>query len=311
VYRDGLVQTISLANPGIAGHRFQNLSLTNVNGSVVLASDIAVMGAFATDAADMVLAGNRVLVNGDFGVQGASGRLVMQNAADTLDVSGSVDFSGGSHTGALTEGFLRVIGDFSASGSATAFVGSGNHEVTFVGNGTQTVTLDNPGLTGQRFADLTSLNFSGVVAFSSTAVVTDTLEVDDVSVSRTAAGAAAGAVLDIRGTAFVGAVTSTGLPIRLVSTIAGPAHVFTDITFLSMNPADIQLDFELPGAGINFPLLLQNVAFDSPNFTTGAYLRTTRGSGVDLFSTQLLNPFPTGVTPPGYILGLNTLIDWP
>jgi len=65
VYRDGLVQTISLANPGIAGHRFQNLSLTNVNGSVVLASDIAVMGAFATDAADMVLAGNRVLVNGE------------------------------------------------------------------------------------------------------------------------------------------------------------------------------------------------------------------------------------------------------
>ena len=59
-----------------------------------------------------------------------------------------------------------------------------------------------------------------------------------------------------------------------------------------MNPADIQLRLELPGLGVNSPMLLSNMTFDSPNFTSGAHLEAVRGSGIDVMSVELSNPFP-------------------
>jgi len=73
------------------------------------------------------------------------GRLEMLANAD-LDVTGNVSFGGGSTSGLLTQGVLRVSGAFAqvAGGSAQAYAPSGTHRVELRGSGNQSVRFDAP-----------------------------------------------------------------------------------------------------------------------------------------------------------------------
>ncbi len=236
----------------------------------------------------LTIGGNRLLVTGDVATSGGSALIDMTNTADTLDVVGDVTFDGGSQVGWLTAGYLRLTGNFTAlaSSSSQSFASTADHETVFLGGGVQNISLSSPGLTTQRFADLTIANFSGSVDLLSTVFVTDTLEADDVTMRR----AAAGATLEARGTAIFSELTLDGLPIRVDSSVPGSAHTFSLMTFTNMSANDIQLDLRLPG-GVNFPASLNDMVFDIANVSPGLHLRTERGPGG--LPTESLNVFVT------------------
>jgi uncharacterized protein YjdB len=86
---------------------------------------------------------------------GNAGLLIMTDPAGLLDVSGSVDFVGGSEAGGLTAGVLRVGGYFyqGINTSAASFAASGTFRVVMTGTGLQSVTFVD--LTGaSSFQDL-------------------------------------------------------------------------------------------------------------------------------------------------------------
>jgi hypothetical protein len=130
------------------------------------------------------------------------------------------------------------------------------------------------------------------VSFASTVIVVGTLFADDVALDRPVGAAS---VLDVRGIATVTATAITRLPVRVTSTSAASLHTFNGVTFASMNAADVQLYLELPG-GVNFSLIMPDMSFDSPTFTSsGAHLQTVRGAGglSENFVVELTNPSPT------------------
>ena len=134
-----------------------------------------------------------------------------------------------------------------------------------------------------------------------------TLFADDVALDRPVGAAS---VLDVRGIATVTATAITRLPVRVTSTSAASLHTFNGVTFASMNAADVQLYLELPG-GVNFSLIMPDMSFDSPTFTSsGAHLQTVRGSGSENFVVELTNPTPTS-TSAVFLQGANTLVIWP
>lgn len=269
-----------------------------LSGSLFLGGDLTVGGG------DLDVGPNSVGVAGDLLVTGAASQLVMDDPGSVVDVAGSATFDGGSHVGLLTAGTLLVGGDFSAtSSSSTSFVGEGTHTVILDGSLAQTVSLSAPGTTQQRLQNLTVANFTDGAAFASPVVVMGTFVSDDVKLSR----AAPGAVLDLRGVAQISFTQMVGLPVELTSTSGGPTHTIHFVTFSQMDPADVQLRAQLPGLGINFPLLLDGMAFDTPDFTTGAHLEAVRGSGVDLMVVELVGPSPANGF---YVENAGTQIIW-
>ncbi len=85
---------------------------------------------FSAVGTDFSLNGQRMVVAGTFVTQG-SGRLVMANAVDSLDV-GDADFSGASTAGLLTDGDLVIRGNLLGNVSAGSFTASGTHRTRFL-----------------------------------------------------------------------------------------------------------------------------------------------------------------------------------
>jgi hypothetical protein len=285
-------------------------ALEGILDGLVIAADrplsgpLFLMGDLTMNGGALGVGPSSVTVGGDLLVTGETSRLVMQNGEGVVDVGGSATFDGGSHVDLLTAGTLVVRGDFTAtSSSSTSFVGAGTHTVILDGSLAQTVFLSSPGTTQQRFQNLTVQNFTDGVAFASRTVVMGTFFSDDVKLTR----AASDALLDLRGIAQIRFTEVVGLPVALTSTSGGPSHEILFVTFSQMSPADVQLRVELPGLGVNFPLLLDGMTFDSPDFTTGAHLEAVRGSGVDLMVVELVGPTPANGI---YIQNTGTEVIW-
>ena len=147
-------------------------------------------------------------------------------------------------------------------------------------------------------------NFAGVVNLATDAFVMGTFTADDVELGRTGP---VGTALEVRGIADVQFTTFTGLPLRISSTTQATAHNVTDLVFsdTSFDPADVQLYLELQG-GVNSPLNMSGMQFDSPAFSTGAHVQVQRAAGgpfpnepfVAVFTTTTPNPLVT-ITIPG------------
>jgi len=276
-----------------------------VNATLTLPNSVGVTGNVTANAV-LTIGANTLGVTGDFSVLTANGQLRMQNVAGLVDVGGDVLIDGADAGGWLSQGEIRVAGDFTVGSTNTAnpFYAVSGHTVRFVdGNATQTVTLSNPGTTAQRFQNFVDENFAGVVNLATSAFVMGTLTADDVELGRTGP---LGTALEVRGTADVLFTTFTGLPLRVTSSVAPNLHNINGLVFQSMDPADVQLYLSLPGAGVNAPLLSQDMIFDSPNFTTGRHVETARSAGNDVFSVQFVNASPNPLT---WLQGANTLIE--
>ena len=283
-----------------------------VSADFTLPTDLEVQGALTIEDADLTVNGNRLFMNApvtpaprDFSVLG-SGRLIMTNAADTVDVVGHAVFAGASHDGVLTEGYFRILGgNLTASGSPTAFVGTGNHEVTFLG-GVQTVTLSNPSPTGQRFADFTVAS-TGPVNLATDVFVMDTFDLADGDMGVTASGP----TLEIRGTMFIEEATFLGLPVRLVSNVDPTQHqVSAFMVFDQMLGTDTQFYARLPGSGQVPGLQLNNVTFNQAP-TTGFYVDVGSTNGQSWQLQMSGGPSPGSPGAGNTLTDGLVIITWP
>jgi hypothetical protein len=125
----------------------QNISGTfahaTVRGTALATGALTTTGPLLIKNGSLTVNGQTVTVGGGF-VTDSAGTLNMTNGADILDVTGNTTFMGGTST--MTQGVLRVRGDFFQGGPAavpTSFVASGAHITRFMGTTDQNVTFGN------------------------------------------------------------------------------------------------------------------------------------------------------------------------
>jgi alpha-tubulin suppressor-like RCC1 family protein len=132
----------------------------------VLTAPVSV-GAVTVSGGTLTLNGQTLTVARTFATTG-SGTFTSNTAADLLVVAGNTLFAGGDETGLLTDGNLRIAGDFTQGTTANGFVASGSHTTFFNGTGAQAVTVPNGGPTSSRFQNLRVANAIGTVTLSGT-----------------------------------------------------------------------------------------------------------------------------------------------
>jgi hypothetical protein len=153
-------------NPVSASTSTINTGVT-FNGASTLLGNLTVNGGVnVNSAAGSLTIGAHVLtVNGTFGTAN-SGTLVMNVPGAGLTVSGNVTFSGGTST--LTQGLIKLSGNFTQNTTATAFTATPAHITRFLGT-TPAITFANPATS--NFGAL-QLQSSGATAFASSAQTT-------------------------------------------------------------------------------------------------------------------------------------------
>jgi hypothetical protein len=132
---------------GTSSH-FQNLEIATVGNfqAQLINSTVTVAGNLSVLNGQMATSGRRLNVGGNFSTNGA-GTLTMTSGGDSLLISGNASFSGGTTSGLLTNGVLRVIGDFtqSAVNSVTSFAPSGLHKTVLGSAAASDVSMGSPG----------------------------------------------------------------------------------------------------------------------------------------------------------------------
>lgn len=148
-----------------------------VDGALVIPNSTTITGNVTVNA-DLTISTNMMTVTGGFSTGGVGTELRMLDATSILDIDGDVLIDGGSTSGWLTNGELRIGGDLTvlATNSGLSFVGTGAHEVIFDGVGPQVITFSAPGTTTQRFSDATFATGT-VSVLASDMVVDGTLDV--------------------------------------------------------------------------------------------------------------------------------------
>lgn len=277
---------------------------TRISADFTLPGGWTVNGDLTVDGATATMPGTAVLLNQNLSVVNG-GIFQMQNGQGTLSVVGNVDFAGGNHTGQLTAGILQLLGNFTASGSPFAFVGSGSHEIRFVGSLAQTINFDTPGATTQRFQNMEIRNFSGSVDFETPVTVMGLFDHSDGDIRRTGAGA----FLDVRDRLLLDETTVTGLPISLDSNQLPSAHAINLLTFTGMDGADTQLTLRVAGSGQNPGLQAISVTFDQV-LSTGRYLDVSSSNGQP-WEAQMVNPNPSFPGTGDFVTDGIASVFWP
>src|SRR4029450_7387148 len=138
------------------------VSNLTVAGSVSATAALNVMGSLRITGtgSNLTINGQQVTVTGEFQTDN-NAVFTMNNAADLFVVGGNSLIAGASTDGKLTAGELRVAGGF-LTGNVAAFIATGTHRTVFNGNTAQTVSILNPGPTGERFVNLDITNPAGV-----------------------------------------------------------------------------------------------------------------------------------------------------
>jgi hypothetical protein len=122
------------------------------NTTSTLSKSLRANSLVLVNASQLTLGGKTLQAN-SLTVQ-TNGLLVMNNATDSLLVSGTTSFDGGNETGLLTNGVLRLGGNFTqlASLSNSSFRATGNHKTVVAGTGTYTFAT--PGSSLSQFGKL-------------------------------------------------------------------------------------------------------------------------------------------------------------
>jgi hypothetical protein len=187
----------------------------------------------------------------------------MQQAGDSLRVSGNASFDGGSQSGLLTNGVIEVGGGFTQASSyhAASYAATGSHVTRLKGSGTQTVV----------FTDTVSSHFANLqLATTDTIAMTGGLK----AVGQLISPAAARPVVLGGGAGLtVGGLNVDSLVLdNVLLTSAGDALIkFDNVTFQNYVSATTQLT--LRHSGIGSPFTFNGLRFlTTPG--TGKYLAT-------------------------------------
>ena len=148
-----------------------NANVTIGNNPTLLNANVTVNGNVSVTG-NLQLNSHYLIVNGNFGTTG-SGQLTMVNAADSMYVSGNATFQGGVEAGILTNGKLKLNGNFAQvnNGNAQEFEAVGPHLTVLVGNAAQTIsfanadTVQGANCTQSCFGSLTINKTGGTVTY--------------------------------------------------------------------------------------------------------------------------------------------------
>ena len=226
-----------------------------------------------------------------------TGTISMTSAGTVVTVGDSAVFTGGSTTGLLTAGLLRLQGDFVQGGaSSSAFRATGPHRTEFAGGVQQNVTMVNAGAgaTNSRFAILELGR--PMVAGANLQLQTDVFAAflrDTTTGFADVIGSPVGALLSAD-TAWATNTRFNGT--RLALTGGGPLTTLSSLTFENMDPTSTYLYVDLNEA---FQVFISGVTFTTVP-TTGYYLQANQlnQSATPSAATVALNA-PVNPADPG------------
>ncbi|MGB7213214.1 MAG: hypothetical protein WBC97_11395 [Gemmatimonadales bacterium] len=164
-------------------------------GTSTLSKALKVKGAVTVDGSGVLtVGGHPFTVTGNFATAN-SGRFVMTNATDSVDVGGSYTAGGATSTGDLTAGKLVLRGGFvQVANSSNDFAASGTHQTILAGSVAQSVSFADPAAVNSHFQILTVDNPAGV-SFSTAAVSSGSVAVRRGAVTATGHGITIGSTL--------------------------------------------------------------------------------------------------------------------
>jgi alpha-tubulin suppressor-like RCC1 family protein len=231
------------------------------------------------------LAGHTASVTGNFATTG-SGVVQMTSSLDSLLVSGTTVFGGGSTFGLLTSGVLRLGGDLVTSGTSNAaYAPSGIHRTALTSTGGQNVSfgVTGSGAAGSHFQILDLTGASGGVS------IAGPVQIDSVLVVP--AGASPRTISSTDGSALtarqwqVNSLVVNNLPMILQEGTTPLPQVFNGVTFQNMSTTAGAVQLTVRLAGVAGGAAPRSVTFNATNFT---HIPTV-GSGalyVDMASTN-------------------------
>ncbi|HSC58106.1 MAG TPA: hypothetical protein VLC11_00980, partial [Gemmatimonadales bacterium] len=215
--------TVFTGHPALPDSVFGNV---HIQGADTLAKAFRATGTLAVDQSGMlVVNGHPLSVAGAMTVAN-SGRFVMTNPADSVNVGGAYTAGGASSTGDLTAGKLVLRGNFAQLANASGdFAPSGTHLTVFAGTAAQSVAFANPGAAQSHFQDVTFDNAAGV-ALTSNAVAVGTATALAGNVTGVAKAATIGtALVDASNTRWqVDTTVFSGTPVSLPDSIHSNVH---------------------------------------------------------------------------------------
>jgi len=135
----------------------------SIQGTVTQNGPLSSVGSIGLSAGSLTPAGFPLTTAANFNVS-ATGRLVMTNAADSVDVLGNFSITtSASGTGSYTAGILLLRGGFTqSSGAVDNFAATGTHRTRFGGGAAQTVNIGTPGIGASAFHDVEFADPAGV-----------------------------------------------------------------------------------------------------------------------------------------------------
>lgn len=230
-------------------------ALVLAGGTFTLDGGLAVGG----DGGDLVVragvlavGANTLTVGGDLTTAG-TGLLSMTDAASLVEVDGSATFGGASTAGQMTDGLLRLRGDFAQTGVSNSFRATGAHTTRFEGSLAQNILMSGAGSGGasSRFARVQLFNNNLPVTLELQSDVFAGWVEDSTASAQDVIGSAAGALFSVD-TAFT--LSNTLFDnVRLAITGGGVATLQT-LTFQNMDPTVTQLTVSLsPGVTVLMP----------------------------------------------------------
>ncbi len=143
--------TQQLSFPAGTSSRFQNLQIAIGGGlsAALSGSTVNVAGSLSITSGQLAMNGRRVNVGGNFST-GGTGVLNMNNAGDSLFITGNATFAGGSTFGTLGNGVLSIGGEFTQSAvtSVASFAPNGLHKTILGSASVLDITMGSPGAAG-------------------------------------------------------------------------------------------------------------------------------------------------------------------
>jgi hypothetical protein len=308
---------VAVSGTTLGSGSFQLLAPAQVSGNLrgLIVNSQVSLGSLASIGGPLTVSGTgssfnvngfSAAVSGNLTVQN-SGLLIMQNAADNLNVIGNATFDGASEAGQLTAGLLVINGNFTqaATTSGASFSPSGTH-ITQLGTITLSVTFATPGIGAgsSHFQELT-WGGNGTLTLGSDAYAVGTFTMG--SSTPVTITSAAGRLLQVASYFASNATTFNNVRLALSSTTP-VSLTLANVTFQNMPTTSAQLTVTNPGAG--GPFGFTNLTFSTVP-TTGFYLVATDPDGATngVLTVNMLAPSPaSGGT---FVQQNSAVVNWP
>jgi hypothetical protein len=198
-----------IPNAVTTAYNYQSIRVAQSSGTATFAVARAIPKDLVVSSGILSLTSRLVGVQGNFRTEG-TGALQMTTSRDSLGVTGSATFAGGSTAGLLGAGRLSVGGDFTQAGTASAFAPTGAFSTTLNGSGNQNLSFAAPG--SSYFAELDVASTGArIVTLQSNVVVNDSLQAFGGAAPTTILGAGNSQRLTVNGTVYVYQSTSSPL----------------------------------------------------------------------------------------------------